>query len=455
VQQLHFEHILLDTGWAEGMTLEIDPSGYILSIERTMNKETGETITGATIPGMPNLHSHAFQRAMAGLAEKRASPTDSFWSWRKVMYGFLDMLEPEDITAITAQLYKELLRGGYTGVAEFHYLHHSRSGQPYGDKSLMSQAVIEGAKEAGMPITLLPVFYAHAGFGGLPPEPGQQRFINKLDRYQELFCALQCIEKQDPGLTLGIAPHSLRAATKDEIDELLKLSPESPFHIHIAEQQKEIEDCIASYGKRPVEWLYENFNVDDRWCLVHATHITDAEITQIAKSRAVVGLCPLTEANLGDGIFPAKRFISEEGSFGVGSDSNICLNAARELESLEYGQRLLHQERNVLTSKTLPNVGRFLYEKSMSGGARALGQPISGLQVGARADFIVLNLQHPDFYGRAQENFLDILLFSAAADFKTDVYIAGEKIVKQGQHKREEEITRTYKARMSKLLASL
>tara|TARA_R110000787_G_scaffold73456_2_gene163651 strand:+ start:78820 stop:80187 length:1368 start_codon:yes stop_codon:yes gene_type:complete len=455
VQQLHFEQILLATGWDKDITLKIDPSGYIQSIERTKSHEMGETITGAAIPGMPNLHSHAFQRAMAGLAEKRSSPTDSFWSWRKVMYGFLDMLEPEDVTAITAQLYMELMRGGYTAVAEFHYLHHSRTGQPYEDMSLMSQAVIEGARVAGMPITLLPVFYAHAGFGGLPPESGQRRFINTLDNYQELFSALQRLEMQDPNLTLGVAPHSLRAATKEEIVELLKFSPETPFHIHIAEQQKEIEDCIASYGRRPVEWLYENFDVNKRWCLVHATHLTDAEIIQTAKSKAVVGLCPLTEANLGDGIFPAKRFISEEGSFGIGSDSNICLNVARELESLEYGQRLLHQERNVLTSTAFPNTGHFLYKKSMSGGARALGQPHGGLQVGARANFVTLDLEHPDFYGRDQENFLNILLFSAAADFKTDVYIAGEKMVAQGRHKREEEITRTYKAHMSKLLANL
>ncbi|MAZ04292.1 MAG: formimidoylglutamate deiminase [Sneathiella sp.] len=455
MRQLHFEQILLETGWDRDITLKIDPSGYIQSIERTKSKEMGKSITGAAIPGMPNLHSHAFQRAMAGLAEKRSSPTDSFWSWRKVMYGFLDMLEPEDVTAITAQLYVELMRGGYTGVAEFHYLHHSRTGQPYDDKSLMSQAVIEGAQAAGMPITLLPVFYAHAGFGGVPPEHGQRRFINNLNDYQNLFSELQGFEQQDPNLTLGVAPHSLRAATKEEIGELLKLSPERPFHIHIAEQQKEIEDCIASYGKRPVEWLYENFDVDKRWCLVHATHLTDAEITLIAKSKAIVGLCPLTEANLGDGIFPAKRFVSEEGSFGIGSDSNICLDVARELEGLEYGQRLLHQERNVLTSITLPNTGHFLYKKSVSGGARALGQPLGGLQIGSRADFVALDLEHPDFYGRDRESFLSILLFAAAADFKTDVYIAGEKMVAQGRHKREEEITRTYKARMSNLLSSL
>ncbi|MEX1035519.1 MAG: formimidoylglutamate deiminase [Sneathiella sp.] len=455
MQQFHFELILLKDGWARDIAVEIDPCGHIQSIEKSTSFGAYKTISGAAIPGMPNLHSHAFQRAMAGLAEKRASPTDSFWSWRKVMYGFLDMLEPEDVSAITAKLYAELMRGGYTSVAEFHYLHHNRTGQPYDDTSVMSQAIMEGARIAGMPVTLLPVFYAHSGFGGLAPEPGQRRFINNLNSYQELFSTLQNIEKQDPNLNLGVAPHSLRAVTKEEISQLLTLSPKAPFHIHIAEQLKEIDDCVAAYGKRPVEWLYENFDVDDRWCLVHATHVTDAEITLIARSKAIVGLCPLTEANLGDGIFPAKRFIAEDGKFGIGSDSNVCMSAARELESLEYSQRLLHRERNVLTSRIRPNVGRFLYEHSLTGGGQALGQSVSGLQIGARADFVTLDLEHPDLYGRPPENLLDILLFSTATDFRRDVYIAGQKIVTQGQHQREEEITRNYKKRMKTLLANL
>ncbi|WP_373084731.1 formimidoylglutamate deiminase [Sneathiella sp.] len=450
----HFEQVLLEDGWATDVSMEVDPAGHIISIEKSAQYNNFPRIRGAAVPGMPNLHSHAFQRAMAGLAERRSSPTDSFWSWRKIMYGFLDLLEPEDVTAITAQLYAELLTGGYTSVAEFHYLHHDRDGLPYETPSRMSEAIIEGARQAGMPLTLLPVFYAHSGFGGQAPEQGQRRFINSLDSYQEIHAAAEKMATEEPLLSVGVAPHSLRAATKDELDQLTRINPATPLHIHIAEQQKEISDCEAAYGARPLDWLYDNFNVDDRWCLVHATHVTDDELARIVTSRTIVGLCPLTEANLGDGVFPAKAFVDQGGMFGIGSDSNVCLSAARELESLEYGQRLFLQERNVISSKSQPDTGRYLYEKALAGGAQALNQPVGALRVGARADFIVLDMDHPDLYGRPREHILDILLF-ASDRLERDVFVAGHPVVSKGQHIHRDTISTTYKNRMKNLLSRL
>jgi formimidoylglutamate deiminase len=451
----HFDLAWLGNGWETDINIEVDASGIIRSVEKSTSKTEFQSVKGAVLPGMPNLHSHAFQRAMAGLAEKRSSASDSFWSWRKVMYGFLDLLEPEDVTAITAQLYVELLRGGYTSVAEFHYLHHDRNGAAYENPSCMADAVLEGARQAGMPVTMLPVFYAHSGFGGKTPEAGQRRFINSLESYHEIFSALNEAKAEHPHLTVGMAPHSLRAATREEIQAMREMASDVPFHIHIAEQQKEVSDCEAFSGARPVDWLYDNLDVDDRWCLVHATHVSSSEVSKMAKSGAVVGLCPLTEANLGDGIFPVRPYKDQDGYFGIGSDSNIAMSVARELECLEYGQRLQSQERNVLATEECPNVGNFLYTSSLTGGARALGQPIGALKVGSRADFVVLDTERPDFYGRSSENILDIYLFSATENAISEVFIAGNAVVQNGQHVKQEKIAAVYKRRMKDLLSRL
>ncbi|MCG8693780.1 MAG: formimidoylglutamate deiminase, partial [Minwuiales bacterium] len=324
------DEILLADGWARDVVLKIDDAGWLAAVRPAAVGDAGERVAGPVIPGMPNLHSHAFQRAMAGLGE-RAGPTgDSFWTWRQVMYDFVGRLGPDAVEAIAAQLYVEMLKAGFTAVGEFHYLHHDPSGRPYADPAELSHRVIAAARRTGIGITHLPVLYAHGGFGGQPAADGQRRFLNDADGFFRIVDSAFAEADGDSQIAVGIAPHSLRAVTPDLLAEALRMldarDTAAPVHIHIAEQTKEVDDCVAWSGARPVDWLFDNVDVDDRWCLVHATHMTEGETMRLATSGAVAGLCPTTEANLGDGLFPAPAYLRAGGRYGVGSDSHISVS---------------------------------------------------------------------------------------------------------------------------------
>ncbi|HSR43385.1 MAG TPA: formimidoylglutamate deiminase, partial [Longimicrobiales bacterium] len=344
------DRALLPGGWARDVLLEVDGEGVLARVAPD-GAADAERIPGVVLPGVPNLHSHAFQRGMAGVAERRGPDRDTFWSWRETMYRFLGRLGPDDVQAIAAQLYVEMLGAGYTSVAEFHYLHHGPDGTPYEDRAEISLRLVEAAREAGIGLTLLPAVYTAGGFGGRPPEDGQRRFLLDEEGALGLLEALRPRADDDPRLGLGLALHSLRAVPPNTlaaaVEAALGLDPTMPIHIHVAEQEREVEACLAWSGARPVAWLLDHAPVSRGWCLVHCTHLSDAEVERLAASGAVVGLCPTTEANLGDGIFPLADFLGSGGRFGIGSDSHVSVSPVEELRWLEYAQRLLRRERNV------------------------------------------------------------------------------------------------------------
>ena len=322
-----FDQLLSEDGWLSPGFVEIDSGGYILSISN-VGTNADEIFKGVCLPGLPNLHSHAFQRAMAGLTEIGGSGENNFWTWQKVMYDFLGKLDPEDLEAIAAQLYMEMLKGGYTAVAEFHYLHHDKNGNLYDNPAEMSARIIASALETGISLTLLPVLYGHGGFGSAPPLKGQKRFLHSVDQFGRLLDGLRSNYGDMGCIELGFALHSLRAVSPKMIDEAVSLVQEGPIHIYISEQLREVQQCVEWSGKRPVEWLLDHSNLNERWCLIHATHMPEEEIAAFAITGAVAGLCPTTEANLGDGVFPLDQFLSHGGRFGVGSDSNSSIDAS-------------------------------------------------------------------------------------------------------------------------------
>ncbi|HEY5072176.1 MAG TPA: formimidoylglutamate deiminase [Caulobacteraceae bacterium] len=450
---LWFETALLDEGWASDVRLTV-LDGRIATIERAVPLSAEDEDHGVAIPGLCNVHSHAFQRGMAGLTENRGPLADDFWTWREWMYRFLDRMDPDDVQAIAAQAYAEMLQTGFTRVGEFHYLHHDPRGAPYSDLAEMAGRIVAAASDTGIGLTLLPVFYAHAGFGGAPPAPGQRRFINDLNRFEKLFDASRAALAPLADANLGIAPHSLRAVTPDELSRLLELFPSGPVHIHAAEQVREVEECLAWGGQRPVEWLLEHAHADERWCLIHATHLTNAEVERLAASRAVAGLCPVTEANLGDGIFPADAFLTIGGRFAVGTDSNVLIDPAQELRMLEYAQRLKARARNILASTSHASTGARLITGALAGGAQALGQGVFGLKVGAPADIVCLNPHHPSLYGRSRDALIDGWLFSGTPGLVTTVWRLGEKVVRHGRHCDAERIAARYRLTLDKLIAS-
>lgn len=419
---------LLPEGWASDVRLTLE-GGRIASVETGVAATRSDERHGAIVPGMANLHSHAFQRGMAGLAELRGPGSDSFWSWRTVMYRFALSMSPEQMEAVAAQLYVEMLEAGFTRVGEFHYLHHDTDGRPYADIGEMAARIAAAAREAGIGLTLLPVFYARSGFGGAAPGEGQRRFINDRDGYARLLARCRELTAMLPTGVTGVAPHSLRAATPEELGAVVELAGDTPIHIHIAEQVKEVEDCIAWSGRRPVEWLLENAPVDGRWCFIHATHMTDAETDAMAASGAIAGLCPITEANLGDGTFPAIRFLAGGGRFGVGSDSNVQIGLGDELRQLEYSQRLLHRGRNMIADPG-GSTGRTLFDRSIAGGAAALGVE-TGLVAGAPADFVSLRPRHD--IPHPGDRLLDAWMFSSGVAPES-VWVAGRKRVENGRH---------------------
>ena len=447
---LWFRSLLLPDGWADGVRLVI-VNGRIETLMKDAPAEAEDERHEIGLPGLPNLHSHAFQRGMAGLTERRGPTQDSFWTWREAMYRFVDHMGPEEVEAIAAQAFLEMLEGGFTRVGEFHYVHHDASGAPYADIAELATRIAAAAGATGIALTLLPVFYRHAGFGGLPAAPGQRRFVNDVDRYSKLIEASRKAAASLPGAVVGIAPHSLRAATPEQIAAILPLAEGGPVHIHVAEQTKEVEDCLAWSGKRPVELLLDCLPVDERWCLVHATHVTDAETDGIAARGAVVGLCPITEANLGDGLFPAQSFPERGGRFGVGSDSNVLIDAAEELRLLEYGQRLSLRTRNALARAATPSVGRSLFDTALTGGAQALGAP-PGIAVGHPADLVSLKADDNALAHRHGDQWLDAWIFAGGRRTIDCVWRAGTKLVNDGVHIHREAIGRRYRQALEKVL---
>jgi formimidoylglutamate deiminase len=403
---------------------------------------------------MPNVHSHAFQRVMAGLTEVAGDAADHFWSWREVMYRFVDRLEPEDVEAVSAFAFAEMLEAGYTRVAEFHYLHHAVDGAAYADIGEMATRIAAAAEISGIGLTLLPVFYAHGNFGGSPPSAGQRRFINDIERYARLLDASRRAIAPLGGARLGVAPHSLRAVSPEELAAVTALvDSAAPIHLHIAEQRKEVEDCVAWCGQPPVEWLADHVPLDARWCLVHATHVNARELTSLAASGAVAGLCPITEANLGDGVFPTRAYLDAGGRWAIGSDSNVLIDAAAELRALEYAQRLTRQRRNVLGGvPSGASTGRTLWQGALEGGLRAHAESLPALSVGAAADLVSLDVSHPALAGHRRDAALDGFVFAARESAVDCVWRAGRKLVSGGAHRVREPLRVRYRALLSRVL---
>jgi formiminoglutamate deiminase len=433
---IFFHHALLPDGFAANVRIRVT-GGLISEVTPDATPAPDEARHGIALPGMPNLHSHAFQRAFAGLTEQRGEGTDSFWSWRDLMYRFALQMTPDDVEAVATLAFTEMLEGGFTSVAEFHYLHHAPDGHLYADIAEMASRIAAAAAATGIDLLLLPVFYAHAGFGGTPPNDSQRRFINTLDQYETL------LEKCRSLGPTGVAPHSLRAVTPEELAALISWAGAAPFHIHIAEQTQEVTDCIAWSGAAPIEWLLAHAAVNEHWCLVHATHASVKERTGMAASGAVVGLCPITEANLGDGIFHARHFT---GAFGIGSDSNVLIGVAEELRQLEYSQRLLVRQRNVLAHAKSRSTATALYQRAVTGGAQALGDSASGLAVGAPANFVTLaTTGDPDIA-------LSRAVFASRAPVVESVWVRGRQVVAQGRHPGAEPARRRFGQVVAKLL---
>ena len=448
---LWFQSLLLADGWASQVRLGIR-DGRIAEFTADAPAEAGDQRHALGLPGLCNVHSHAFQRGMAGLAETRGPAEDNFWTWREVMYQFLDRLTPDDVEAIAALAYAEMLETGFTRVGEFHYLHHAPDGRPYANPGELAERVAAAAELTGIGLTLLPVFYAYGGLGGLPPMPGQRRFLNTVDSFATLLGAAERAVAGLPGGNLGVAPHSLRAVTPETLDLVVAMAPQGPIHIHAAEQVAEVEDCLAWSGRRPVEWLLDR-GIDRRWCLIHATHLTAEETVALARSGAVAGLCPITEANLGDGIFPSATYLAAGGAIAVGTDSNILIDAAGELRALEYAQRLSTRGRNILADAQGASIGAHLFRGSVTGGAQALGLSSAGLRIGAPADIVSLDADHPSLVARRGDSALDGWIFAGGGQVVESVWRNGVQVVKDGRHRDREAILVRYRRVLSRLLA--
>ena len=443
------ERALLPDGWAANVTVEISADGRIARVRGDARPESANpaysTRVPVLVPAACNLHSHTFQRAMAGLAERRG-PTgrDSFWTWREIMYRFLDVLTPDEIEAVAAQAFIEMMEAGFCAVAEFHYLHHQPGGAPYNDIGELAQRIAAAASQTGIGMTLLPVYYQRGGVDDRPLAGGQLRFGNDLDRFARLLERSEKIAATLPADTrTGVAPHSLRAASPDDIARLASLRAERPFHIHAAEQEIEVAEVKAAYGARPVELLIERCGVGPRWCLIHTTHMTPDETARLAGSGAVAGLCPVTEANLGDGIFDGANYVAAGGRLGVGSDSNIRITIAEELRQLEYSQRLRDRARVVMAGPD-QSAGRALYDRVLAGGAQALGRDSGAIATGKWADLVALTAGEMSAFA-GPDLVLDEWVFTGGSRV-TDVWAAGRHMVRQGSHVSAQKVRRRYDA---------
>lgn len=450
MKKLFASEAMLPEGWARDVLIEIGDAGNITDVRARQAPDDAEPAGGPVIPGMANAHSHAFQRALAGRAEHMGSPEDSFWTWREVMYEYVRRLNPEQVRAIAAQLHVELLRNGYTAVAEFHYLHNTPEGRPYAPRTEMALAVLRAAQETGIAVTLLPSLYAYSNFGDRPLLPAQRRFATTPDQILGMVRDLRESARDNPEVRLGVAPHSLRAVSeamlKDLIAGLDALERGAPIHIHVSEQVKEVNDCISWSECRPVQWLLEHLPVDGRWCLVHCTHVSSVESERLSASGAVVGLCPTTEGNLGDGIFPFMRHRERNGRFAIGSDIHVSQSPVEELRWLEYGQRLTQRRRNITASPARPSVGANLWREAAAGGAQALGRPMGSIAIGMRADLVVLDASSINLEGRSGDALLDAFIFVGGRSAVRHVMVGGRWVVRDGHHAHQAEIEARYRA---------
>ena len=448
------KQVKLPSGWAKNVRLTFT-SGRITAIDVGQNPEASDVVVDTVLPALANLHSHSFQRAMAGMTEFRMAGKDSFWTWRDLMYRFTANLTPDHIEAISAFVFLEMQEAGYASVGEFHYLHHQPGGTPYEDPGELSARIAAAAEKTGIGLTHLPVLYTYGGAGKVPLEAGQARFGNSVDQFNALVGRAQEVVADLPADCLvGIAPHSLRATSPEDLKAVLKVHGSGPVHIHIAEQPKEVADIQGWLGARPVEWLLANANVTSRWCLIHATHMTTEETVHMARSGAVAGLCPVTEANLGDGAFNGPGYLAENGVFGIGSDSNVLISLTEELRTLEYSQRLRDMARNVMVVGE-GSVGEALYMGAAKGGAQALGRGTGTIVIGELADLVAIDSTSPTLCYLRDDQLLDGLVFAAKDAVVTDVWSAGRHAVKSGRHISRNEITTAYRATMQSLIALL
>lgn len=459
VRSLFARYAYLPDGWRQDVLLEWDERGTLTRIEPGARAGASDVprATGPIMPGMPNLHSHAFQRAMAGLAEYRGEGRDTFWSWRDSMYRLAARMTPETLEAVAAWLYVEMLKAGYTSVCEFHYLHHAPDGSRYANPGVLAERVVRAAAGAGIGMTLLPVLYEASGFGGRPPRADQRRFVSDPDELLEMIDGLRSAHPEDGTRAYGVAPHSLRAVSAQSLRSLTEgmraRAARAPIHIHIAEQTGEVDECIAATGARPVAWLLDHADVDAQWCLVHATHLDDEETIALARSEAVVGLCPTTEANLGDGLFPARRYLDAQGRIGIGSDSQIAVDWRAELRLLEYGQRLVHRERNVLALTGSRRLGEQLVDAVLAGGAQATGRPTGALRTGSRADWLVLDPDHASIDARPPDAWLSSIVFCEHGETPIrDVYVGGRCVVRERRHIDEARTYAAYRLAVAELM---
>ncbi len=467
-----FETLLTPNGWRKNARLEVDARGRVTALELDVHRQRADIhIPGAACPGIPNLHSHSFQRAIAGLTStRRRGSEDHFWTWRTEMYKAALLLSPEDVAAIAAQCFLEMIYSGYTSVAEFHYLHRAPNGEPYEQLSELSEAVIQASLKVGLPITHLPVLYRWSGVGSSPLLEEQRRFALTLDEYALLIEQLDDRYRDEPRVKVGIAPHSLRAVSPYELSVITDpyFAPHRhqdvrPVHIHIAEQMAEVHMWREHTGQRPIEWLLDQCEVDQRWCLVHSTHVSDEEMSKLANSGVTVGLCPSTEADLGDGIFPLVDYLELGGEYGIGSDSNLRINPAEELRLLEWGQRLHHQQRNLAFSKRVTSqiqgessdhiydsLGQSLMLTAARGGGRAVARE-TGFKLGCWADWFTLDPKDVGLYAAHDHRWSDQWVFAQRRMGVNDVYIGGSRVIYEGRHPLEEEINRDYRAAITRL----
>lgn len=452
--KLFAKRAYLNTGWATDVRLIVD-AGVIAEIKTSAQAEPGDVTVDTLLPALSNLHSHSFQRAMAGMTEFRAKGRESFWTWRELMYRFLDHLTPEQVGAIASMAFMEMQNAGYAAVGEFHYIHHAPGGQRYDNQAELSMQVMHAAGETGIGLTHLPVLYTYGDVGQKPLAGGQLRFGNSVDQFAELVAQCKTAAKTlNSDTNVGIAPHSLRATSPEDLARIVAQTPEGPVHIHIAEQTHEVERVQEVLGARPVEWLMDNAAVDRRWCLIHATHMTEAETNSVAQSGAVAGLCPITEANLGDGIFNGSQFLRAGGTFGIGTDSNVNIALCEELRMLEYSQRLRHRERNVMVVDE-GSTGETLYAGAAKGGAQALNRNSGEIAVGKLADLVAIDSNAPTLCALSDNQILDGYLFAANDNVVTDVWSAGRHNVQNGRHVAHDRIVANYRAAMAALAATL
>ncbi len=426
-----FRSVLVGEQWQDNVEISVSDSGLIERIESNVEGDVQDLVA---LPGMINVHSHAFQRGFAGLSEFRTAAHDSFWTWRKLMYEFVARLSPDDVYAIARQLYSEMLAAGYTWVGEFHYLHNAISGATYANLGEMSDAIFMAAKDTGIGLCHLPVLYQRGGFENEPIAPGQDRFVLNDEQFFELVEHCRSQSASHANSNFGIALHSLRAvstATANRaVTHVKQLNRNAPIHIHVAEQTAELDACVSTHGKRSVEFLFDSLPVDESWCLIHATHLNDVELSLIAESKAVVGLCPTTEANLGDGIFRGEEFLQTAGRFSIGSDSHCSIDLREELRLLEYSQRLTNRRRAILGTDDV-SVGRNLYCQSAAGGAQALGLNAGEICIGKRADFTLVDPTHAAIDNVSGDRILDRLVFVNIGNPVAGVVVGGRSIPAQ------------------------